>query len=299
MRIIPAGDAVLSSLLKRCALPLLLMLAGCAATNPLQPPDFTSYVVLAEDGTAVARILIDTPACPDIVLNQRSQPMQLRAPAAAIPLLTCEAPLPAGVTSASVLGRSLPLPKAEPQRIVIIGDTGWQARNEIDQHPFATLAAEAAAWKPDLVIHLGDYLRRASACPEGNAGCAGSPPSDGWEAWDDDFFAPGARLLDAAPWIMARGSQESCQGYSRFLDPRPLLTGTCNAADEDVGIAHRLPAGVGNIAALQAWLDSGFVTLERRGQQQWQLQVHDLQGKILQRCQIDGSRPQCDPTPLK
>ena len=191
------------SLLKRRAPALLaaVLLGGCAATNPSPPPDFTSYVVLGEAGAAVARVLIDAPACPAIELNRRSQPMTLRAPAETIPLrstpsapadskpaefplLTCEAALPAGTTSASVLGRTLPLPKAEPRRIVVIGDTGcrlqkssnsYQACNDIAQYPFATIAAQAAAWKPDLVIHVGDYHYRENACPEGNAGCAGSP----------------------------------------------------------------------------------------------------------------------------
>jgi hypothetical protein len=40
------------------------LLAGCAATNPPPPPDFTSYVVLGEYGAAVARVLIDAPPAP-------------------------------------------------------------------------------------------------------------------------------------------------------------------------------------------------------------------------------------------
>lgn len=451
------------------------LLAGCAATNP-PPPDFTSYVVLGEYGAAVARVLIDAPGCPDIVLNQRAQPMTLRAPAetialrptasapadarpAAFPLLTCEAPLPAGTASASVLGRHLPLPKAAPQRIVVLGDTGcrlqkssnsWQACNDSAQYPFAAVAAQAAAWKPDLVIHVGDYHYRENACPEGNAGCAGSPWGYGWDAWDEDFFAPGARLLDAAPWIMARGNHENCQrggqGYWRLLDPRPLLKGRdCNAAADDdtgnysdpyavpigqatqllvldtastswkglkpgdtgyaryqdlyrkldalarqaprnLGIAHHPLLGMGAVrkadgsivllpgdAGLQAsfgalnpllfpapvqamlsghvhlwqqasfssahpsqfiagfagtaedtvplperlppgvtpapgavvehfssWVDGfGFMTMERRGPAQWSIEVHDLQGKIRNRCQLDGRRSVCEVAQVK
>jgi len=462
------------SILKR-TLPVAL-LAGCAATNPLPPPDFTSYVVIGEYGAAVARVLIDAPACPEIVLNQRAQPMALRAPAATIalrptpsapadskpaefPLLTCEATLPAGATSATVLGHRLPLPKAEPTRIVVLGDTGcrlqkssnsWQACNDSTQYPFATVAAQAAAWKPDLVIHVGDYHYRENACPEGNAGCAGSPWGYGWDAWDEDFFAPGVKLLDAAPWIMARGNHENCQrggqGYWRFLDPRPLLKGRdCNAAaDDDVGnysdpyavpigqatqllvldtanttwkglkpgdtgyakyqdlyrkldalaqqaprnlgIAHhpllgmgadrkadgsivllpgdaglqasfgslnpllfpaaiqamlsghvhlwqqasfssahpsqfiagfagtsedivplpeQLPAGVtpapgARVEHFSSWVDGfGFMTMERRGADQWSIEVHDLQGKIRNRCQLDGRRSVCEVAQVK
>lgn len=461
---------MLQPILKRWA-PVLL-LTGCAATTTAPPaPDFTSYVVLGEYGAAVARVLIDAPACPAIVLDQRSQPMTLRAPAqtiplrptpsapadskpAAFPLLTCEATLPTGTAKVTVLGRALPLPKAEPRRIVVIGDTGcrlqkssnsYQACNDIVQYPFATIAAQAAAWKPDLVIHVGDYHYRENPCPDGNTGCAGSPWGYGWDAWDDDFFAPGARLLDAAPWIMARGNHENCQrggqGYWRFLDPRPLLKGRdCNAAADDdtgnysdpyavpigqdtqllvldtanttwkglkpgdtgyaryqdhyrklaalaqraprnLGISHHPLLGMGaerkadgsivllpGDAGLQAsfgslnpqlfppqiqamlsghihlwqqlsfasdhpsqfvagfagtsedivplperlppsplpapgavvehfssWVDGfGFMTMERRGPAQWDIEVHDLQGKIRNRCRLDGRRSVCE-----
>jgi hypothetical protein len=168
----------------------------------------------------------------------------------AFPVLVCEAALPAGAASASVLGRALPLPRAEPRRIVVIGDTGcrlkkssdeYQNCNDANTYPFATVAAAAAAWRPDLVIHVGDYHYRESPCPAGNTGCAGSPYGYGWDAWREDFFRPGAALLQAAPWVMARGNHESCdragQGWWRLLDPRPLQAGRdCNLpADDAVG----------------------------------------------------------------
>ena len=246
-----------------------LLLSACAATGPapVWPSTFSSFVVLGENGAATARVLIAAPGCPEILIGDRSLPMTLRAPAATIalrptpsdpadsvpsvfPLRTCEAALPAATTAnlhASVLGRALPLPKPEPHRIVVIGDTGcrlqkssnsYQACNDAAQYPFAAVAARAAAWQPDLVIHVGDYHYRENACPEGNVGCAGSPWGYGWDAWNADFFTPGTALLQAAPWIMARGNHESCtrggQGYWRFLDPRPLLVGRdCNNANDD------------------------------------------------------------------
>ncbi|WP_328595624.1 metallophosphoesterase [Rugamonas rivuli] len=257
------------------AASLAALLAGCATVG--QPPAFSSYVVLGEHGAAVARVLIAAPACPDIVIDQRPRPMALRAPAAtvplrptpsapadskpaAFPLLTCEAQLPAAgsYAGASVLGRALPVPAAAPQRIVVIGDTGcrlqknsnsYQACNREADYPFAAIAAAAAAWRPELVIHVGDYHYRENACPEGNAGCAGSPWGYGWDAWNADFFAPGAALLQAAPWVMARGNHENCarggQGYWRLLDPRPLLPGRdCNAADDDATGNYSAPYAV-------------------------------------------------------
>ena len=89
--------------------------------------------------------------------------------------------------------------------------------------PFARLAKAAADLKPDLVIHLGDYLYRESPCPEGNAGCAGSPYGDNWASWDADLFSPAAPLLEAAPWMIVRGNHEDCSragpGFLRLLGP--------------------------------------------------------------------------------
>jgi hypothetical protein len=116
-------------------------------------------------------------------------------------------------------GSSLALspPASDPQRILVLGDTGCrikgtalQACNDPAAWPFAGLAEAAANLKPDLVIHLGDYLYRESPCPPGNAGCAGSPYGDNWASWNADLFAPAAPLLRSAPWLMVRGNHEDC-----------------------------------------------------------------------------------------
>ncbi len=154
------------------------------------------------------------------------------------PVSACELTLPAGTTSAVVAGQSLPLPKANPQKIVVIGDTGcrmesgsppaFQSCNDPAQYPFATIAALAAAQQPDLVLHVGDYQYRETECPAGMSsatGCGGSPWGYGWDTWQADLFAPGAPLLAAAPWVMVRGNHEGCnragQGWYRFLDTNP------------------------------------------------------------------------------
>ena len=162
----------------------LAALLGCAALPPenAQGPEFSSFVVMGENGAFVARVLIAAPACPAIMLDGRAGPMSVRAAAATLaqrptgsspqdskatdfPLLTCEMMLPPGSVSATVLGRALPLPRPEPERIVVIGDTGcrlkksgetFQACNDVDAYPFAQVAAAGAAWKTDLVVHVGD-----------------------------------------------------------------------------------------------------------------------------------------------
>lgn len=246
-------------------LAAVLSLAGCAA--PARPPLLASFVVMGEDGAAVARVVTQAPSCPSIRIGQNDSPMTLRAPAATIaqrgtesapqdskpsafPVLTCEAPIPAGTAQASVDGRALALPRAQLDRIVVIGDTGcrvkknksggdYQDCNRPAAYPFARISALAAAWRPDLVVHVGDYHYRENACPADRPGCAGSPWGYGWDTWDADFFTPGRKLLEAAPWVAARGNHESCtrggQGWWRFLDPRPLLAGRdCNDAANDM-----------------------------------------------------------------
>ncbi len=255
---------------------LCAVLGGCATLAP--PPPAAAYVVLGEDGAAVARVVTAGAACPSIEVDGRALLMTLRAapktmalrPTASAPEdskpsvfpdLICEATLPPGAAHAQVQGLALALPKARIERIVVIGDTGcrikkadaaFQSCQDSAAYPFATVAAAAAAWKPDLVVHVGDYLYRENACPPGQSGCAGSPWGYGWDAWQADFFTPAQPLLRAAPWVVARGNHESCsrggQGFWRLLDPRALLPGRdcIDPADDgrgDYGDPYAVPLG--------------------------------------------------------
>ncbi|HZI84139.1 MAG TPA: metallophosphoesterase [Casimicrobiaceae bacterium] len=257
---------------KRCAWLCGILLApgllgGCApagvAPERTDAID-TAFVVLGADGQAVARVITRSAECPVLVVDDAPQPMTVRAAPgtvpprptlgplgeskpSAFPVLVCDALLGARAIRASVGGHALAVPKADPRRIVVIGDTGcrlkrsagiFQACNDRDAWPFADIADAAAAMHPDLVIHVGDYHYREDACPEGNAGCAGSPWGYGWDAWKADFFTPARRLLEAAPWIVVRGNHESCnragQGWWRLVDPRPAAAARdCNDPAND------------------------------------------------------------------
>ncbi len=228
--------------------------AAAAEAAAASPGPEAAYVVMGQGG-AVARVITSATRCPALVADGRAIMMTVRAAAATLPqrptasppalskpsdfpVTVCDAPVPAGARALSVAGKRLPVPKHRIRRIVVIGDTGcrlkaadgaWQACNDPAAFAFGRIAASAAGWKPDLVIHVGDYLYRENPCPTGNSGCAASPWGYGWDAWTADFFTPAAPLLAAAPIAPARGNHESCaragQGWWRLLDPRPLQPG--------------------------------------------------------------------------
>lgn len=171
-------------------------------------------------------------ACPAAVFDGREVKMVVRAAAsAAFPVTSCETFVPFGAKYASVGDRALPLPAGPLERIAVIGDTGcrlnqwekkYQACNDPSSWPFAEVAASVAAWQPDLIVHVGDYLYRESPCPSDGPDCAGSPYGDFWETWQADFFGPARPMLGAAPLIFMRGNHETCDrnpdGWFRLLD---------------------------------------------------------------------------------
>jgi hypothetical protein len=206
----------------------------CAA-QPLTP----AWIEVGENGLAIARVIVTAPAdCPSLQIDGAAQQMSLREPTPQGLRPVCELAIPSGAKSASLSGRPLHLPHRDPARIVALGDTGCRVKgtqiqdcNHPAKWPFLQLATRAAREKPQLVIHVGDYLYRESPCPAGaNAMCGGTPAGDNWDAWNADFFRPAAKLLAAAPWAFSRGNHEDClrswRGFFYYLDPRPW-TGTC------------------------------------------------------------------------
>lgn len=206
---------------------LLIRTAHAADNAPL------AFTILGPDGV-VARVITAESSCPEIKMDGNASAMQLRAAADKdFPVTVCDAAVLAEAKEVVVLDRQLKLPKAKPERIIVLGDTGCrlkdehvQSCNDPAQWPFAPLAATAAGLNPDLVIHVGDYHYRESSCIVDKADCAGSPYGDNWAAWNADFFAPGHPLLQAAPWVIVPGNHEDCAragiGYFRLLDPRAM-----------------------------------------------------------------------------
>jgi hypothetical protein len=255
----------------RCLAAAGVLAAGCTSIE--RPHSHAAYVLLGEDGQAIARTITTLPACPDLLADGRALPMRERAGPATVPqrptvsapheskpsefpVRVCEAPLPAGVRAAAVGAAALPLPKPAYRRIVVIGDTGCRLKGRTNQdcndpvaYPFAAVAQAAARFQPDLVVHVGDYHYRETACPANRPGCQGSSWGYGWDTWRDDLFVPGRALLAAAPWVAARGNHESCnrggQGYMRFMDVRPFRPShSCDRAGDDAQADYSDPFAV-------------------------------------------------------
>ena len=205
-----------------------------ASAQAAEPSLVSAWVQMAPGNLAEARAVIAGTACPAILIDGQRVAMRVRAtPKPAFSNLLCAATLTRQNRKVSLLGRNLPLPVATPQRIVVLGDTGCRIKggtvqdcNDPAKWPFPHIAAVAARLQPDLIIHVGDYLYRESACPSGNAGCAGSPSGDDWPTWSADFFAPAAPLLGTAAFVFVRGNHEECArsgaGWLRLLGPLPV-----------------------------------------------------------------------------
>ncbi len=223
-----------------------LLHAACLFTiaAPLLPGQLLTpvWVELGENGRAIARVVVNRGAdCPGIQIdNAAPVPMNPREPVPEGLRPVCEAAIPAAAKSARVGEQRLALPHADPVKVAVFGDTGCRIKGKRLQDckdpgmwPFHDVAAKAAAARPDLMIHVGDFLYREDPCPaSADAKCGGTPSGDNWPAWDADFFAPAADLLRAAPWAFSRGNHEDCgrswRGWFYYLDPRPW-TGGCEA----------------------------------------------------------------------
>jgi len=220
---------------------LLALAMGAAGVAPASAA--TIGWVQMTGGGAEVRLVTGAPVCPTVQVDGAPRPTVERAgPGEAFPNRVCAATLRAGDRLIRIDGRALRAPRPRPGRLVILGDSGCRLKGGFVQNcrdpsgwPFARIAALAAARKPDLVIHVGDYYYRETPCPAGNTGCAGSPYGDRWATWKAELFDPAAPLLAAAPWVFARGNHEDCKrgagGWFRQLDAAPAVK-TC-PADSD------------------------------------------------------------------
>jgi len=210
------------------------------------------WVELSADNMLSVRVVVGSgvTACPTVVADGKETEARQRGVATGdFPITVCAAEVPLATQKLSIGDTQAPVLPATVNRIVVIGDTGCRIEGKALQNcddtsewPFPVIAKQAAAMKPDLVIHVGDYYYRETACPADHPGCAKSPFGDNWDAWKADLTVPAAPLFAAAPWLTVRGNHELCKrggiGWTRLLDPR-AKPGRC----EDESPPYRLHAG--------------------------------------------------------
>lgn len=201
------------------------LLSAIVASIAAAPPATAEILTRWVQHTATdieARFVTDQATCPPVTIDGRDMPTSERAPPSpGFPARVCSILLPGQTRSALLDSQALPLPKTAPQRLIVVGDTGCRddERQTCDlvSWPWRQVAVSAAAMKPDLVIHVGDYYYRDRPCADGRPAC------DKWPLWDEDFFAPARPLLAAAPWVMVRGNHEECTraglGWTNLLAP--------------------------------------------------------------------------------
>lgn len=170
------------------------------------------------EGWLIGRAVVGHGAeCPDAVIDGERVAMTARSRRSDpdFPRTICEVAYD-GTKSATIAGVKLAARPQDPDRILVVGDTGCrithytaQECNRDQEWPFRMVADAAARLKPQLIIHVGDYHYREKACAD-RAGCSGSPWGDNWATWNAEFFEPARALLAPAPWIMLRGNHENC-----------------------------------------------------------------------------------------
>ncbi|MGH9614941.1 MAG: metallophosphoesterase, partial [Bryobacteraceae bacterium] len=158
-----------------------LMLAASGGAKAAGRID--AWTQLTPQGTEI-RAAVSGDACPTLRVDGEPLTMSLRAtPDSDFPVRLCQALVPERAKAISLGGQAVPPPVIRPRRILIFGDTGCRLKGQAVQDcdnprawPFALVARHAAARRPDLVIHVGDYIYREAACPpDYSKDCGGSP----------------------------------------------------------------------------------------------------------------------------
>jgi hypothetical protein len=118
-------------------------LAGCGAVPLVDEADpiRAAFVMIGPNASTLARVITTDTSCPSLSVDGASVTMTVRAvpetirqrptislavnsKPSAFPVLTCDGVIPSGASRASAGGHTLPLPRGEARRIVVIGDSG-------------------------------------------------------------------------------------------------------------------------------------------------------------------------------
>ncbi|MFI0432169.1 MAG: metallophosphoesterase [Candidatus Nanopelagicales bacterium] len=264
---------LVGALLFVAVIGLLSVLAIAARDNRNAP--IAAFTIVApkdvSESQLVARALVPAGApCPQVRATDADGGRKIdmaprRAGATAAPafatVLACSAPLPAGLTSASVAG--LTIPAALPEQVdevAIFADSGCrvdekriQDCNNRDTWPLEQIAERIAAEQPDVILDPGDYYYREIPCPaEDAAKCAPGPaPTPGMpfdendQGWLYEAIEPMSPMFPVAPIAFLRGNHEDCgragNGFFLYLDPRDGVEDLCAPQQTPGGLKAHQP----------------------------------------------------------
>ncbi len=246
---------------------MLLLLGGCAGLR-LAHMDVSHFVVMGPSGPVVRVLVPVDERCPHVQVDGRDVSLVARLGSKDFDIKICEAQVSG--KRVRVAGDEIVIGPSELNRVVILGDTGCRVKNVPDQPvelqdcshawEFPKIAETAGSENPDLVIHVGDYMYRESACPA-ELGCAGEPFGDTFPSWYQDFLKPAQPLLQKAPWVMVRGNHELCHragaGWQELLDPE-VYQAVCRIRNA----AYRVDIGQLSIGVLDSSLANDLRTTD-------------------------------------
>ena len=242
--------------------------AGSPSRSPIAAYTLVVPTSVSHSGVIARAVLPSGQGCPRLEVTVRdragerqvSRAMRARTTGTTTlhafdPLTVCEARVPKGAMSASVAGRNIPAAKPRSiDAIALLGDSGCrlkgtevQACNDPAQWPLARIARRLVSDQPDIIVFLGDYFYRESACPpSASALCGGSPEpladapfTDSAWGWVVDSLVPMGPMLQSTPLVAVRGNHELCSrgGNGFFLLFDPAFGTAANCAPTSEGLA--------------------------------------------------------------
>ncbi|MER5434596.1 metallophosphoesterase [Streptomyces sp. NPDC002588] len=281
-----------------------------------------AWTQLTSDGTQVRYVSTDSShSCPSVKYTYQASShtdpltrMSTPSTTSQFPTTVCQAEVPLTASAATLVSvqaarlhpssGQLPLPKwtlgTRPARIGVIGDTGCSlptdmnqpAQDCVNRWPFKQIAKSVVdRTKPDLVIHVGDYLYREDPGrandKAANPGCRDFSDRASWACVVADFFRPAERLLATAPVLLTRGNHEDCnmsqtggaggawfryladrlrsnESCSLFSGPAMIRAGALTIANVDSSLAD--PGDDGDTAHQGTWTTQ-FNTVNRAAAQ--------------------------------
>lgn len=244
----------------------LIILGSCTHLSPTNRmvsqdasgPVLYSWSQLIGNNEISFRAIVTSVECPSISIEGEPKPMSVRAPVdETLALQICEFRAPQTTASASLEGVNLPVASSDLSRVVAFGDTGCRMKKagiitviqdckNPDKWAFEKVSQSAAAFKPQLAIHLGDYNYRDIDCPSHNSKCEGLATKNVWKSWEQDVISPMNALLKTTPMLFVRGNHENCGGFGtgwfKFFD-----AGKYEVKDKCVNATPSFDVKIGNI----------------------------------------------------